>query len=131
VGDAVLAIFPLSAGRREACRSALAAATAALDALCRLQAPPGVRAMPEISIGVALHLGSVLYGNIGARGRLDFTVISSAVNEACRLESLCKDLGTPLTLSQAFVDALGERALKGVAAPLRVFTLKRFVGDGV
>jgi len=72
-----------------------------------------------------------MYGNIGARDRLDFTVISSAVNEASRLESLCKPLATRLALSAAFVQAaeiadavdLGEHALRGVREPLRVFTL--------
>jgi adenylate cyclase len=75
-----------------------------------------------------------MYGNIGASDRLDFTVISSAVNEASRLESLCKDLRTPLALSAAFLAAaqvtseeavdLGEHAVKGVSAPLHVFTLR-------
>jgi adenylate cyclase len=73
-----------------------------------------------------------MYGNIGARGRLDFTVISSSVNEACRLESLCKPLGVPLTMSELFVRTarldtavdLGEHALKGVWVPVRVFTVK-------
>ena len=54
--------------------------------------------------------GQVMYGNIGARDRLDFTVISSAVNEACRLEALCKPLGTPLALSEAFARASARRA---------------------
>ena len=66
-----------------------------------------------------------MYGNIGARGRLDFTVISSSVNEACRLEALCKPLAIPLTLSEVFVQTarpetavdLGEHTLKGVRAP--------------
>jgi len=74
-----------------------------------------------------------MYGNIGARDRLDFTVISSAVNEASRQESLCKSLGTPLALSEAFVTAAGEadvvdlgpHSLKGMKTALRVVTLKR------
>jgi adenylate cyclase len=77
-----------------------------------------------------------MYGNIGGRDRLDFTVISSCVNEASRLESRCKGLGTPLALSESFVNAaeaddvrdLGTHSLKGVKAPLRVFTLARFDG---
>jgi adenylate cyclase len=75
-----------------------------------------------------------MYGNIGARDRLDFTVISSSVNEASRLESLCKQLATPLALSATFAEAaevadvvdLGEHALKGVKAKLRVFTPRSF-----
>jgi adenylate cyclase len=129
IGDAVLAIFPLGADARAACRHALAAAEEAFAALGRMNEARAGRGEAPIAIGVALHRGAVVYGNIGARDRLDFTVISSAVNEASRLESLCKTLGTPLALSAAFAEAaeadvvdLGEYALKGVKAKLRVFT---------
>jgi len=123
IGDAVLAIFPVVGDPGAACRDALAAAEDALAAL----------AARSLDVGIALHLGQVMYGNIGARDRLDFTVISSSVNEASRLEALCKSLATPLALSEAFVNAarpdgvvdLGVHALKGVRAPLRVFTLAR------
>jgi adenylate cyclase len=131
IGDAILAIFPVATDAPAACRRALAAAERALAALDRVNAGRAERTEPPLAIGVALHLGQVMYGNIGAKDRLDFTVISSSVNEACRLEALCKTLQTPLALSQAFVDAarpdgivdLGLHALKGVRAPLRVFTL--------
>jgi len=121
IGDAVLAIFPVAGDPGAACRDALRAAEDALAG------------EPPLAIGIALHLGQVMYGNIGARDRLDFTVISSSVNEASRLEALCKSLATPLALSEAFVNAarpdgvvdLGVHALKGVRAPLRVFTLAR------
>src|SRR5262249_39557741 len=90
------------------------------------------RGESALGLGIALHLGRVMYGNIGARDRLDFTVISSSVNEACRLEALCKQLGTPLTLSEAFVQALappavvelGQHRPRGVRAPIRVSTLQ-------
>ena len=132
IGDAILAIFPVVDGdAKSACRRALDAANAALPALAALNDERATRGDGALAMGIALHLGRVMYGNIGARNRLDFTVISSAVNEACRLEALCKPLGTPLTLSAAFVDAadapgvveLGEHTLKGVRAPIRVFTL--------
>lgn len=132
IGDAILAIFPVDGDAQRACQSALMAAEEALAALQGLNAERRTRGEVPLAIGVALHVGQVMYGNIGARGRLDFTVISSSVNEACRLESLCKPLRVPLTLSEAFVQLarperaveLGQHALKGVRAPIRVFTLK-------
>ena len=127
IGDAVLAIFPIERDPRGACRHALEAAHQALASLARMNE---ARGGSPVAIGIGLHRGEVMYGNIGARDRLDFTVISAAVNEASRLESLCKVLATPLTLSGAFVEAaelddaidLGEHALKGVKARARVFT---------
>ena len=132
VGDAILAIFPTGDDRAAACSRALAAASAALNALTALNAMREARDDAPIAMGLALHLGPVMYGNIGARNRLDFTVISAAVNEACRLESLCKPLATPLIMSEAFVQAaalsnardLGSHSLKGVSAQVRAFTLE-------
>jgi adenylate cyclase len=127
IGDAILAIFPVGLDAAAACRSALRGAEEALSALQSLNDS-------RLSIGVALHLGDVMYGNIGSKDRLDFTVISSSVNETCRLEALCKVLKTPLTLSETFartlqgesVVDLGEHELKGVTAKARVFTLERY-----
>jgi class 3 adenylate cyclase len=131
IGDAILAIFPIVGDARSSCRNALAAAEGALAALRELNHERAARGDGALALGIALHLGRVMYGNIGARNRLDFTVISSSVNETCRLEALCKPLGTPLTMSEAFVSALaldgildlGLQTLKGVRAPIRVFTL--------
>lgn len=132
IGDAVLAIFPLDDDPRGACRRAFAAAEAAFAALGALNRELAARGESAIEVGIGLHRGRVMYGNIGARNRLDFTVVSSAVNEASRLESLCKPLGVRLALSAAFVETaslqdrvvdLGEQSLKGVRAPLRVFSV--------
>ncbi len=78
VGDAILAIFPVEGSPREACARALQAASTALRALDELNVERAGRGEAAIAIGVALHLGSVMYGNIGARSRLDFTAISAA-----------------------------------------------------
>ena len=75
IGDAVLAIFPVGDDPRGACRRALAAAEAAFASLACLNEQRTARAESALAIGVALHLGQVMYGNIGARDRLDFTVI--------------------------------------------------------
>lgn len=121
VGDAILAIFPTSGSSdAAACENALAAAELALAG------------QPPLELGIALHLGEVMYGNIGSKERLDFTVISATVNETCRLEALCKPLGTPLILSAAFASQLkrddlielGEHALKGVSEKARVLGLR-------
>jgi adenylate cyclase len=133
IGDAVLAIFPLESDPRAACRRALDAAQQSFVALARVNQDLQARGDAPVEVGIGLHRGRVMYGNIGARDRLDFTVISSAVNEASRLESLCKPLGVRLALSAAFVETaeiqdlvtdLGAQTLKGVSAPLRVFALK-------
>jgi adenylate cyclase len=131
IGDAILAIFPVGEQPEQACQEALNAAEQALAALARVnqQRPAG----PELNIGIALHLGDVMYGNIGSRERLDFTVISSSVNETSRLEGLCKTLSEPLLMSQAFAATLsrpdlvdlGEHALKGVSSKRRVFTVAK------
>ena len=86
----------------------------------------------RLDMGVALHFGEVFYGNIGGSDRLDFTVIGAAVNETCRLESLCKVVGSPIVASAAFQSLLGandlvdlgEHALRGVSLPQRVYGLQ-------
>jgi adenylate cyclase len=125
IGDAVLAIFPVGDdGPRGACVRALAAAHEAVAGVASLAAEPD---MPELGLGVALHLGEAMYGNIGASGRLDFTVIGAAVNEVCRVESLCRSLG-PILLTKDFAEHChdevvprGVHALKGVSTPRELF----------
>jgi adenylate cyclase len=82
---------------------------------------------------LALHVGELLYGNVGSPRRLDFTVLGPAVNEAARIEALCRSLEQPVIVSSAFADAagqarvrlvsLGRYAMKGVARPQELFTL--------
>ena len=120
IGDALLAIFPLSTEEHgSAARRAIAAAreaTTAIDALNRQRADTG---QPAIRFGLALHVGEVLYGNIGGASRLDFTVIGQAVNVATRIESLCKTLNRQVLLSGEFVDLCGTEV-----EPLGSFPLK-------
>ena len=128
IGDALLAIFPISAeDAAPACHQALAAARAATAAIAALNAERIGRNEPAILYGIALHLGDVIYGNIGGENRLDFTVIGPAVNLAARIERLCRELGRALLLSEAFVSAarvavepMGRFPLKGMAAPQTV-----------
>jgi adenylate cyclase len=135
IGDAVLAMFPVAPGtQRDACGRALAAAQHALTAMDTLNQTREGQGKPRLELGLALHVGEVMFGNIGARERLDFTAIGAAVNEVCRMESLCKTLGTSLVVSASFAaeleDAglvsLGEQRLRGVRQPLHLFTLPAY-----
>ena len=123
IGDAILAIFPIGADRAATCRAALAAAERAQATLAEENRRRGRESLPGIDYGLALHVGDVMYGNIGSDTRLDFTVIGPAVNLTARIESLCRQLGRQLLLSSDFVEAggvsatsLGRFALKGVGA---------------
>ena len=112
----MLAVFPVGDDAAVAARSALKAATTALADLA-LMAPDWPHlSLPSPLAGVGLHLGDVFYGNVGAAGRLDFTVIGPAVNLAFRIEGLTKVLGRPLLLSRE-VAALMEPAPRGSRPP--------------
>jgi len=132
MGDGVLAIFKEGPGHgaAEACNSALAAATAGLAALAERN-----RKHPSTPLlaGVALHYGTVSYGNIGSGNRLDFTVIGPDVNLTARIERLCRELDRSLIMSEAFADRLhkpmweiGHFELRGFAKMQRLFELPPF-----
>lgn len=135
MGDSVLAIFPTDAeDPQKACMAALASARNILEANKVLNGQRRNDGGPDIGVDVVLHLGEVFYGNIGARGRLDFTVIGSAVNEASRLEKLCGTLGHHLLMSESFAvtcavanDCLGSFELRGVSKAVNVFKLADMV----
>jgi adenylate cyclase len=132
VGDAMLAIFPMrdDLDRDRACRDALTAAERALVDLDGLNQVRQRADKPELKVGLGLHAGAVMYGNIGAPARLDFTVIGPAVNLVTRIESLCPQLGRPLLTSRPFASpcgsrlrSLGRHPLKGIDEPQEIFGL--------
>ena len=132
IGDAMLAIFAVE-GEPEAtvCRRALDAAEEALAALGEAAARREQAGMPAVEADIALHVGDVLYGNVGAADRLDFTVIGPTVNEAARIEKHCDALGRHILASERFAHVadlcggrltpLGSHALRGVAEPQTLF----------
>jgi len=134
IGDAVLAIFPIRQGEiteAEACENALKAAA---DARARLEDLNKARAgdgQDAIEFGLGLHVGDVMYGNIGVKQRIEFSVTGPAANEAARLEGLTKTLDTPVLVSDDFAKAiecdwksLGTHTLRGVGDPMEVFAPK-------
>ena len=130
IGDAMLAIFPIGADAALACRNALDAARNAQESLTKVNRSRAAASSAQIDFGIALHIGDVMYGNIGSDTRLDFTVIGPAVNLTARIELMCKELGRSFLLSGEFVrasgakaDLLGEFALKGVGAKQPIYAL--------
>ncbi len=129
IGDGLLAIFPLS--EPKACANLLRAvseARGAMAALNKQNSEAGGRV--PLNYGIGVHVGDVMYGNIGSRTRLDFTVIGPAVNMASRLEALTKQLGKPVLLSGAFaefvkdefeLDNVGKHAVRGFNDPIELF----------
>ncbi len=132
LGDGLLATFAFDDRDPQAvCGDALGAATAALQRIDALNVQRRRDGKPVMMLDLALHMGEVLYGNVGSDRRLDFTIVGPAVNEAARLEALCTTLDVSLVASRRFVDALkapekfrslGPRVLRGVRTPVEVFT---------
>ena len=131
MGDGMLAIFPVTGGSpRAACDAALRAVSAARVGMAHLDDERRRQGLEPLPFGVALHLGEMLWGNIGAANRLDFTAIGPAVNLVSRLEGLCRPLGKSVLVSGALAAetetpliALGTHELRGIASPCAVFTL--------
>ena len=123
MGDGVLALFPSDGsptGEIEACREAVAAAHAAR----------GIAVLAELTVGfgVGIHVGEVLYGNVGARERLDFTILGQSVNIAARVEAFCGPLDQPVLVSDAVARGIGAgmthvatEPLKGVDTPMALY----------
>lgn len=133
MGDGLLATFDLT-GRDQAavCHDALAAAAELSAAIPGFNEAREAAGKPVMEFGLALHLGEVLYGNIGASDRLDFTVIGPAVNEASRIQALCKPLDRSILVSGTFqaaaggargLESLGLHELRGVREPQELYGL--------
>jgi adenylate cyclase len=130
MGDGLLAIFPI-AGDSETdavCRRTLSCAREFLSRIAELP-PPGENEA-AIRFGLALHVGEVMYGNIGGGNRLDFTCIGPAVNLAARLEKVAAKLGEAVVASAEFAarfpdefTELGAHAVAGFAASQTVYGL--------
>jgi adenylate cyclase len=132
MGDGLLAIFPFDGEgtRSDAAETALAAVADGFARIERVNADRIADGRVGFRIGVGLHLGEVIFGNVGAADRLDFTAIGPAVNLACRLETLTKRLERPLLLSHDFARAcrtrlvsLGFHPVRGLVEPEEVFGL--------
>src|ERR671919_967657 len=135
IGDGLLAIFAVTGDVGVACRAALAVSEEALAGIAAANAERQSAGEPVLRHSMALHVGDVLYGNIGSTKRLDFTTIGPAVNLTARLESLARDLGRDLVVSARFaahcpspLAPVGTFPLRGFRVPEEVFAPRRAPG---
>ncbi len=136
MGDGLLAIFKVS-DNPSAPSSAVSAAAELREVIERLNRRRVAEGVPHTGFGLALHAGDVMYGNIGAERRLDFTVIGPAVNAAARMQVMGRQLEQEVILSSSIAEAvmnerddvvsLGRFMLRGVAVPQELFTLVSLV----
>jgi adenylate cyclase len=131
MGDGLLAMFPIDyeSETQKVCTEALAAALEARTKVASIDLT-GIEDVKGISFGLALHVGEVLYGNIGGGNRLDFTCIGPAVNLTARLEKVAAQVGRTIVTSSAFAAhfesqlmPLGEFSVRGFGAQQTVFGL--------
>jgi len=131
IGDAMLAVFPME--HRDAEIASNAALEAAREAVAAMEAH-NIACIecgePSVDFGIALHMGPVIFGNIGAPDRLDFTVIGPAVNRVVRIEEMCRKLQCGVLVSaevarhcRAPLASIGRHDRRGVGTPVELFTL--------
>ena len=125
IGDAVLAIFPAddeNCSPKLACKNAFAAAKETLHRAANSEPSLG------IEFGIGLHFGKVLYGNVGSKSRMDFTVSGKAVNTTARIESMCSKFDMPLLVSKEVaihldneMQLISNETLKGYGSKINIF----------
>jgi adenylate cyclase len=140
MGDGLLAVFPIAkdgGNLGEVCDACLEAGKEARTNVDAMQYPSS-DGVERFRFGVALHIGAILFGNIGGMSRLDFTCIGPAVNLAARLEKIASKLHRTVVASAAFAGAchndwtdLGEFPIAGFSRAQRVFGLRDEVSHDV
>jgi class 3 adenylate cyclase len=135
VGDAILAIFGAPVARSDDARRAVACAVAMQEALAALNRVNEAEGLPRLEMGIAVHTGDVIVGNIGSERRTKYGVVGSAVNHAGRIESFT--VGGQVLISEATLREAGDSAqvgerlavdAKGTREPIVVYDLRGF-GD--
>ena len=131
MGDGFLAVYPCERQREQsetACRAALAAANAATAAMAKLNQGRIASGLEPIGFGIGLHIGNVIFGNVGLKDRLTFSAFGLAVHQAQRLEALTRRYPAEIIASEEFVNycggqwtKLGTEVLRGIEDPVNVY----------
>lgn len=138
IGDAILAVYGAPMTHADDADRALKTALEMRGALDALNARWRAKDLPELDIGIALHTGEVVSGNIGSPDRMEYTIIGDTVNVTSRLESMNKTYGTWLLVSEAtreavtgevHLDEVAKAEVRGREQPVTLFTVPRPVAS--
>jgi adenylate cyclase len=132
LGDGFLAVYPCGRQKeptKAACMAALSAVSKATRRMKELNHEREISGLPPIGYGIGLHVGDVMFGNVGLKDRLTFSAFGAAVNEVQRLQELTKKYRNQVIASSAFADytggawtSLGEEKLRGVDEAIAVLS---------
>ncbi|MBZ3695372.1 adenylate/guanylate cyclase domain-containing protein [Phyllobacterium calauticae] len=135
MGDGFLAVYPCGRHKdasKVACQAALSAVFKAQARVAELNRDRRKDGLSDIRYGIGLHVGNVMFGNVGLKDRLTFSAFGSAVNEVQRLQGLTKKYSREIVASQAFANycggdwtTLGEEKLRGVGQKVTVLLPKQ------
>lgn len=136
IGDGLMIVFgaPVDRGEKEEAQAAVDCGLMMLESVRRMNEEWNGTGRPVFKIGIGINSGEATCGVVGARQRLEYTIIGDTVNLASRLESATKDVGIPLIISEATArlldanyetQALGEVKVKGKSANTSIYTVKR------
>jgi class 3 adenylate cyclase len=130
IGDAILAVWGVPEARPDDAERAVKAALEMQHALRKLNGQLALEDLPQLRIGVGVHSGTVVAGQIGAPKRMDFTVIGDAVNVSSRIEGLTKEYGAAVLVSEATralltkqdrLEEVAEAEIRGRKKHIRLF----------
>jgi adenylate cyclase len=107
LGDGVMALFGIEGGAVGGCRSALAAARLISERMAELNLSLTAEIDQPLRIGIGIHMGPIIIGEMGYGGTSSITAIGDAVNTASRLQELTKEHGCELVVSEAVVRRAG------------------------
>ena len=144
IGDAIMVEFgsplPVADHAIRGVRAALALRAVAEEFADWMQQRFPGRDLPEFAVGIGLHSGEAVIGNIGSQARMEFTAIGDTVNLASRLEGMTKQLGCVILASEATIASAGGAVVcgrsevvtvKGRETPVRVFEVLAANSEGV
>ena len=108
LGDGMMAVFGSLGDQPDHARRAVLAALRMKALLAKINGTRSVQGLPPIAIGVGIHTAEVIVGNIGSRRRLEYTVVGDGVNTSSRVQTLNKEYGTTILITETTYDALKD-----------------------